>query len=104
MCDFRIHGFQDFDQWKDSNSIGNHIQWVPLHQALPNMENIGHPIPVSQDNQGMMTISVKKNELQTAINGNRPQQSNSINLIKGVLCANKLKTSVPLVELASQIY
>ena len=60
LCEVRIHRFQAFDQRKDSNNVGNHSQWVPLHHYPPNMKNIGHPITVSHDEQGMVTIEVKK--------------------------------------------
>ena len=59
MCDIRIRQFQAFDQWKDSNPVGNHIHWNPLCHALPTMDNIAFPIHASQDKRIMMMISVK---------------------------------------------
>ena len=60
LRDVSIRQLQSFDQQKNSNTVGNHIQWVSLHHILPNMNNIGRPIPVSQDYRGVVTISVLK--------------------------------------------
>ena len=57
--DFRLHQLKAFDQQNNSNTIGNHSQWVSLRHTLPTFENIGLPVPSYQYERGLVLISVK---------------------------------------------
>ena len=90
MWDVRICQCKEFDQQKESNLVGNHIQCVPLLHTLLTMDNIEYPIPVYQDDQGMEMIEIKNKMIsRRPYMENRPQYSNSINIIKCVLCIKK---------------
>ena len=67
MSDIRIRQFQSFDKLKITNTIGNHIKWVPLHNTLSTVNKTGRPFTVMQDNRCPVATTIK-NELWVSIN------------------------------------